>query len=60
MNKDQVEGATKNLVGKVQEQVGKLVGSEEQEGKGISKQISGKVQESVGDVKETVKDISKH
>jgi len=44
MNKDQVKGAAKDVAGKVQEEVGKLVGSKEQQIKGLSKQISGKVQ----------------
>lgn len=59
MNKDQVKGAAKDVAGKVQEEAGKLVGSEEQQIKGISKQISGKVQKGVGDVKQAVEDLSK-
>ena len=59
MNKDQVKGVTKQVVGKVQEQAGKLVGSKKQQIKGLSKQISGKVQESVGDVKQSVDDFRK-
>ena len=59
MNKDQVKGVTKDVVGKVQEQAGKLVGSKEQQIKGLSKQISGKVQKGVGDVKQSVKDFNK-
>ena len=60
MNKDQVKGAAKDVVGKVQEKAGKLVGSKEQQIKGLSKQISGKVQKGVGDVEESVKDFNKH
>ncbi len=60
MNKDQVKGGAKNVVGKVQEEAGKLVGSKEQQIKGLSKQISGKAQKSVGDVEQSVKDFSKH
>ena len=59
MNKDQVKGVAKDVVGKVQEQAGKLVGSKEQQVKGLSKQISGKVQKGVGDVKQFVKDSNK-
>ena len=59
MNKDQVKGVAKNVVGKVQEQAGKLVGSKEQQVKGLSKQISGKAQKNVGDFKQSVKDFSK-
>ena len=59
MNKDQVKGVAKDVVGKVQEQAGKLVGSKEQQIKGLSKQISGKVQKGVGDVKQSVEDLNK-
>ena len=52
MNKDQVKGAAKDLVGKVQEEAGKLVGSKEQQIKGLNKQIAGTAQKAVGDVKE--------
>jgi len=59
MNKDQVKGAAKDVAGKVQEEVGKLVGSKEQQVKGLSKQVSGKVQKGVGDVKQAVEDFNK-
>jgi uncharacterized protein YjbJ (UPF0337 family) len=59
MNKDQVKGGAKDVVGKVQEEAGKLVGSKEQQIKGLSKQISGKAQKGVGDVEQSVKDFNK-
>ena len=59
MNKDQVKGAAKDVAGKVQEEVGKLIGSKEQQIKGLSNQISGKVQKGVGDVKQAVEDFKK-
>ncbi len=59
MNKDQVKGATKDLVGKIQEETGKLVGNKDQQIKGLSKQISGKLQKGVGDVKQAVEDFKK-
>jgi uncharacterized protein YjbJ (UPF0337 family) len=59
MNKDQVKGGTKEVVGKVQEEAGKLAGSNEQQVKGLSKQIAGKVQKSVGYAKQSVKDFNK-
>lgn len=55
MNKDQIQGTAKDIVGKVQEEAGKLVGSDTQQIKGLDKQITGKVQKSVGDVKEIIK-----
>ena len=59
MNKNQVKGALKDVAGKVQEDVGKLVGSKEQQVKGFGKQISGKVEKTYGDAKEAVKDANK-
>ncbi|PRC91417.1 CsbD family protein [Solimicrobium silvestre] len=52
MNKDQTNGAAKNIGGKIQEQAGKLVGSQSQQVKGFKHQIDGKTQEIVGDLKE--------
>lgn len=40
MNKDQVKGAVKDFAGKMQEELGKLIGSKEQQAKGLGKQIS--------------------
>ncbi|WP_313950682.1 CsbD family protein [Accumulibacter sp.] len=56
MNKDQVKGAAKDLGGTIQEKVGKLVGSTEQQAKGLKNQAEGQVQEHVGDLKENLKD----
>ncbi|CUI08098.1 CsbD family protein [Massilia sp. P8910] len=56
MNKDQVKGKAKDIGGKIQEEVGKVVGSSEQQAKGLSKQVEGKVQEKLGDAKEVLKD----
>ena len=59
MNKDQVKGAAKDFGGKIQEEVGKLTGSKEQQAKGLKNQAEGKVQEHFGDLKENVKDASR-
>ena len=59
MNKDQIKGGTKSVVGKVQEKVGRAVGSTEHEAKGIAKQISGDTQKGIGDVKEIGKDAAR-
>lgn len=56
MNTDQVKGTAKDIAGKVQQEAGKLVGSEEQQAKGIAKQVEGTVQKHVGNAKEVVKD----
>ncbi len=54
MNKDQVQGTIKNIAGKVQEEVGKIVGSQEQQAKGIQKQVEGKAEKHVGDAKHII------
>jgi uncharacterized protein YjbJ (UPF0337 family) len=60
MNKNQVKGVVKDLAGKVQEEIGILVGSKEQQAKGLSKQVSGKTEKIFGDAKEVIKDANKH
>ncbi|MDO8653985.1 MAG: CsbD family protein [Undibacterium sp.] len=59
MNKDQATGAAKKLGGKMQEEVGKLVGSKHQQTEGIKHQIAGNIQETVGDLKAAVKQVKK-
>jgi uncharacterized protein YjbJ (UPF0337 family) len=54
MNDDQIKGKAKDIGGKIQEEVGKAVGSSEQQAKGLSNQAEGKVQEKYGDVKDVV------
>lgn len=55
MNKDQVKGKAKDIGGKIQEEVGKVVGSNKQQAQGLGKQAEGKMQEKAGDVKDAVK-----
>jgi len=55
MNKDQVKGALKDAVGKVQEETGKATGSRKQQAKGLARQAAGKVQKAYGDVKQALK-----
>lgn len=59
MNKNQVKGAAKDIGGKAQEEVGKLIGSKEQQDKGRVKQAEGKIQKGVGDLTEAVTDLKK-
>jgi uncharacterized protein YjbJ (UPF0337 family) len=54
MNSDQIKGKAKDIGGKVQEEVGKVVGSSEQQAKGLSKQVEGKVQEKAGDLRDAI------
>ena len=58
MNKNQVNGTVKDMVGKAQEGAGKLTGSKEQQAKGLQKQVAGKAEKQLGDVKEIVKDAN--
>jgi uncharacterized protein YjbJ (UPF0337 family) len=58
MNKYQVKGESKIVAGKVQEKVGKIVGSKGQQLKGLDKQISGHVQKSVGNMKQAADDMA--
>ncbi len=50
-NQDKVEGAGKNLKGKIKEGAGKAVGNERLEAKGRAEQAAGKAQKKTGDVK---------
>ena len=59
MNRNQMKGAAKTIVGKAQQQAGKLMGSRKQQVKGLKKQISGKLQKGVGDATEAIEDIVK-
>jgi uncharacterized protein YjbJ (UPF0337 family) len=54
MNDDQIKGKAKDIGGKVQEEVGKVIGSSEQQAKGLSKQVEGKVQEKAGDLRDAI------
>ena len=54
MNDDQIKGKAKDIGGKVQEEVGKVVGSSEQQAKGLSKQVEGKVQDKAGDLRDAI------
>ncbi|MDO8301667.1 MAG: CsbD family protein [Sedimentisphaerales bacterium] len=59
MNKDQIKGKAKDIGGKVQEEVGKLVGNEHQQAEGLKNQVAGKLQEKVGDLKQTINKATK-
>jgi len=48
---DKVEGASKNISGKVKEGVGKVIGSRHLEAKGDAEQLEGHAQEKVGEAK---------
>ena len=55
MNKDEVKGKAKDIVGGIQRQAGKWAGDKQSEAKGAAKQVAGKVQNTWGKVKDAVK-----
>jgi uncharacterized protein YjbJ (UPF0337 family) len=56
MDKDRVEGAAKNLGGKVKEAAGKVTGDEKLKREGQADQVVGKVQNTVGGVKDKLRE----
>jgi uncharacterized protein YjbJ (UPF0337 family) len=54
MNRDQVKGTAKDVVGKVQQKVGQLTGNKTQQLKGVAKQVEGNVQKGVGNVEQAL------
>ena len=55
MNKDTVEGKTKDVAGRVQRQVGEWTGNTKDQAEGAAKQVEGKVQNAWGQAKDAVK-----
>lgn len=49
--KDHVEGAGRELKGKVKETTGRIVGDRDMEAEGAGEKFAGKLQQKVGDVK---------
>ena len=52
---DRVEGAARNIGGKIKEAAGKLTGNKKMEFEGKADQVAGKVQNAVGGVKDALK-----
>lgn len=53
---DRIEGAAKNIGGKIKEGVGKVTGDTKMQAEGKADQVEGKVQNTVGGVKDSVRD----
>ena len=53
---DRVEGAAKNIGGKIKEGVGNVTGDEKLKAEGKADQLAGKVQNTVGGIKDTLRD----
>ena len=56
---DRLEGAAKNIGGKIKETAGKVTGDEKLQAEGKADQVSGKVQNAVGGAKDSVRDALK-
>lgn len=54
MNKNQIEGSIKDVMGQVQQRVGQATGNTKLRVKGVAKEIAGKVEKRVGDVKQAL------
>ena len=57
---DRVEGAAKNMGGKVKEATGDVTGDEKLKAEGKADQFEGKVQNAVGGMKDTLRDDNRH
>ena len=55
-DQDRIEGAAKNMGGKIKEAAGKVTGDEKLKAEGRADQVEGKVQNTVGGVKDAVRD----
>ena len=55
-DQDRIEGAAKNMGGKVKDGLGKATGDEKMKAEGRADQVEGKVQNTVGGVKDAVRD----
>jgi uncharacterized protein YjbJ (UPF0337 family) len=56
MDRDRVEGATKNVGGKIKEAAGKVTGDEKLKREGQVDQVTGKVQNVVGGAKDKLRE----
>ena len=56
MDRDRVEGAAKNVGGKIKEAAGKVSGDEKLKREGQADQVAGKVQNVVGGVKDKLRE----
>ena len=53
---DRVEGAAKNMGGKIKEAAGNVTGDEKLKAEGKADQVAGKVQNAVGGIKDSLRD----
>lgn len=58
MDKDNIEGKTKDVTGRIKRQVGEWTGDKELQTEGTADQAEGKVQNAWGNIKEKVRDVA--
>lgn len=56
MNSDRIEGAAKDIGGRIEEAVGRVTGSEQSRAEGVARQIAGKGQNLYGQAKDGIRD----
>lgn len=54
-DQDRIEGAAKNMGGKIKEAAGKVTGDEKLKAEGKADQVEGKVQNAVGGLEDTLR-----
>ncbi|RAI57580.1 CsbD family protein [Roseicella frigidaeris] len=59
MDKNEIEGAARNVAGKAQEAYGKFTDDAEHEAKGVARQVAGKAQEAYGDARDVARDAAR-
>jgi len=57
---DRVEGAAKNMGGKIKETAGNVTGDEKLKAEGKAEQVEGKIQNAVGGIKDSLRDDKRH
>ena len=55
-DQDRIEGAARNIGGKIKEGVGNITGDEKLKAEGKADQVAGKVQNTIGGIKDAVND----
>jgi uncharacterized protein YjbJ (UPF0337 family) len=55
MNKDEVKGKMKDVVGRAERKLGKVTGNMKTEARGVARQAEGKVQQIFGKAKDSIR-----
>jgi uncharacterized protein YjbJ (UPF0337 family) len=58
-DQDRIDGAAKNIGGKIKEAAGNVTGDEKLKAEGKADQVAGKVQNAVGGVKDSLRDADR-